>query len=82
MSLNSFVSMLDKKMCLLSLNSLDTRVSLMERSSVAESPTGTETALGWKIPMVTQGKCYRKYWNGEWISVHKLNRFLMSYAYG
>lgn len=55
MSLNSFVSMLDKKMCLLSLNSLDTRVSLMERSSVAESPTGTETALGWKIPMVTQG---------------------------
>lgn len=49
----------------------------MEKSSVAESQTGTEIALGWKIPMVTQEKCYRKKWNGEWISVHNLDHFLI-----
>lgn len=44
---------------------------------MAESHTGAETVFGWEIPMVTQGKCDRKNWNGEWISVHNLNRFLI-----
>lgn len=36
-------------------------------SSVGESPMGAEPTLGWKILVLTQGRCLGREGNGEWI---------------